>query len=163
VNTHLNAWASAGLLLAVVLGIAGCQPDKVHAAKTSPSASQARPSTSSHSRTSTSRPASKHATSKHATPTTSHRVAPKTTSAPALPPKPATSAAKPAPVRTSSSPRANCDSAYPDVCLRDGSGDYDCAGGSGNGPNYVDGPIQVRAPDPFGLDADHDGVGCERG
>jgi hypothetical protein len=66
-------------------------------------------------------------------------------------------------VRTSSSPRANCDSAYPDGCLRDGIGDYDCAGGSGNGPNYVDGPIQVRAPDPFGLDADHDGVGCERG
>ena len=35
------------------------------------------------------------------------------------------------------------------------------AGGSGNGPNYVEGPITVRAPDPFGLDSDHDGVGCE--
>jgi hypothetical protein len=161
VNTHLNAWASAGLLLAVVLGIAGCQPDKVHAAKTSPSASPARPSTSSQPRTSAARTASKHATSKHATPTTSHRVAPKPTSAPAPKPKSTTVSAKPAPTR--SSPRANCDSAYPDVCLRDGIGDYDCAGGSGNGPNYVDGPIQVRAPDPFGLDADRDGVGCERG
>jgi hypothetical protein len=161
VNTHLNASASGVLLLAVVLGIAGCQPDKVHAAKASLSASQARPSTSSYSRTSAAHTTSTQATSKHATPTASHRVAPKTTSAPAPKPKPATSSAKPAPVR--SSPRANCDSAYPDVCLRDGIGDYDCSGGSGNGPNYVDGPIQVRAPDPFGLDADHDGVGCERG
>jgi hypothetical protein len=37
----------------------------------------------------------------------------------------------------------------------------DCAGGSGNGPNYVRGPIRVRPPDPFGLDRDGDGVGCE--
>jgi hypothetical protein len=58
---------------------------------------------------------------------------------------------------------SNCDPAYPDACLHDGIGDYDCAGGSGNGPNYVDGPITVRAPDPFGLDSDNDGVGCERG
>ena len=65
------------------------------------------------------------------------------------------------PTRSSSSPRANCDSAYPDACLHDGIGDYDCAGGSGNGPNYIGGPIEVQAPDPFGLDADHDGVGCE--
>jgi hypothetical protein len=136
-----------------VLGIAGCDPeDTVHAAKASPSASHARPSTSSHPRTSAA-----HTTSKHAAPTTSHRAAPKTTSAPA--PKPATK--KPAPTRSSSSPRANCDSAYPDACLHDGIGDYDCAGGSGNGPNYIGGPIEVRAPDPFGLDADHDGVGCE--
>lgn len=30
-----------------------------------------------------------------------------------------------------------------------------------NGPNYVDGPIRVRPPDPFDLDRDGDGVGCE--
>jgi hypothetical protein len=58
---------------------------------------------------------------------------------------------------------SNCDPAYPDVCLHDGIGDYDCAGGSGNGPNYIQGPIAVRAPDPFGLDSDGDGTGCERG
>lgn len=40
-------------------------------------------------------------------------------------------------------------------------GDYDCAGGSGNGPNYVDGPIHVGSSDPYGLDADGDGIGCE--
>jgi len=145
------------LVAVAVLGVAGCA-STIQTAQTSTSVSHARPSSSPHTRTSTSRPASK-----HVAPPTTHHVAPKTTSAPAPPPKPVASAAKPAPARTSSSPRASCDSAYPDVCLRDGIGDYDCAGGSGNGPNYVDGPIQVRAPDPFGLDADHDGVGCERG
>lgn len=49
------------------------------------------------------------------------------------------------------------------VCLHDGIGDYDCAGGKGNGPNYVSGPIEVVGSDPFGLDADHDGIGCEHG
>jgi hypothetical protein len=60
-------------------------------------------------------------------------------------------------------PPADCDPAYPDVCLGDGIGDYDCAAGSGNGPNYVEGPIAVRPPDPFDLDRDGDGVGCENG
>ena len=64
-------------------------------------------------------------------------------------------------VPTTAAPARNCDPAYPDACLHDGIGDYDCAGGSGNGPNYVDGPITVRAPDPFDLDRDGDGVGCE--
>ncbi|QDG64383.1 hypothetical protein [Pseudarthrobacter sp. NIBRBAC000502771] len=40
--------------------------------------------------------------------------------------------------------------------------DVDCAGGSGNGPAYVRGPVQVIGRDIYGLDADHDGVGCER-
>jgi hypothetical protein len=62
---------------------------------------------------------------------------------------------------TTAAPARNCDPAYPDVCLHDGIGDYDCAGGTGNGPNYVRGPIRVRPPDPFGLDRDGDGVGCE--
>lgn len=39
--------------------------------------------------------------------------------------------------------------------------DVDCAGGSGNGPSYVDGPVQVVGSDPYGLDADSGGVGCE--
>ena len=39
--------------------------------------------------------------------------------------------------------------------------DYDCAGGSGDGPEYVYGTVTVTGYDPFGLDADNDGVGCE--
>jgi len=45
-------------------------------------------------------------------------------------------------------------------CLKMNAGDYDCAGGSGNGPNYT-GPVQVYGSDPFGLDRDKDGWGCE--
>jgi hypothetical protein len=39
--------------------------------------------------------------------------------------------------------------------------DVDCAGGSGNGPEYVEGPVDVVGSDVYGLDADDDGVGCE--
>ena len=55
----------------------------------------------------------------------------------------------------------NCHPSYPDGCLQVGIGDYDCAGGSGNGPNYVRGPFRVLRPDPFDLDRDRDGIGCE--
>jgi len=56
---------------------------------------------------------------------------------------------------------ANCHPSYVGVCLTPGIGDYDCAGGSGNGPNYVAGPFQVVGYDEFDLDRDGDGVGCE--
>ena len=46
-------------------------------------------------------------------------------------------------------------------CLKDGIGDYDCASGSGNGPNYVYVTVRVIGSDPFGLDANHNGLGCE--
>ena len=40
--------------------------------------------------------------------------------------------------------------------------DVDCAGGSGNGPAYVYGPVQVIGNDVYGLDGnDNDGIGCE--
>jgi hypothetical protein len=39
--------------------------------------------------------------------------------------------------------------------------DVDCAGGTGNGPAYVGGPVYIQWSDPYGLDADNDGVGCE--
>ena len=45
-------------------------------------------------------------------------------------------------------------------CIPPGA-DVDCAGGSGNGPRYVQGPVQVSGSDPYGLDSDGDGVGCE--
>jgi hypothetical protein len=40
-------------------------------------------------------------------------------------------------------------------------GDVDCAGGGGNGPNFVFGPVSVAPGDPHGLDRDGDGIGCE--
>lgn len=39
--------------------------------------------------------------------------------------------------------------------------DVDCAGGSGNGPAYVSGPIKVIGPDVYDLDRDGDGWACE--
>lgn len=38
--------------------------------------------------------------------------------------------------------------------------DYDCAGGPGE-PPFVQGAVSVEPGDPFGLDADGDGIGCE--
>jgi hypothetical protein len=38
----------------------------------------------------------------------------------------------------------------------------DCASGRGDGPRYVDGPVSVSGSDPYGLDGNGDGVGCER-
>jgi hypothetical protein len=45
-------------------------------------------------------------------------------------------------------------------CLRADASDYDCIGGSGNGPYYT-GKVRVIGPDVFGLDRDGDGWGCE--
>ncbi len=52
-----------------------------------------------------------------------------------------------------------CDPNY-DPCVPVAS-DVDCAGGKGNGPEYVDGPVTVIGDDIYGLDRDHDGIGCE--
>lgn len=60
---------------------------------------------------------------------------------------------------SSSSSQQNCTPGY-SPCLPPAS-DYDCAGGSGNGPEYAYGPIYVTGSDPYGLDSDGDGVGCE--
>ena len=54
---------------------------------------------------------------------------------------------------------SNCTPGYT-PCLPPAS-DYDCASGKGDGPKYVDGPIEVTGSDPYGLDGNNDGVGCE--
>ena len=54
-----------------------------------------------------------------------------------------------------------CDRNYSGRCLRPHVSDYDCAGGSGNGPYYVSGPFRVVGTDHYRLDADHDGIACE--
>lgn len=53
-----------------------------------------------------------------------------------------------------------CDSNYSGACVPIAS-DVDCASGTGNGPEYVDGPVYVEGYDVYGLDGDGDGVGCE--
>jgi hypothetical protein len=98
-----------------------------------------------------------------ASPTTA---APTTTVAPttgdAVPP---TTAAPPPPPTTTqqlvpeTTPPPACHPSYV-PCIEPGS-DVDCAGGSGNGPRYVEGPVQVVGPDDYGLDSDRDGIGCE--
>ena len=57
-------------------------------------------------------------------------------------------------------PESGCDSNYAGGCVPIDS-DVDCAGGSGNGPSYVNGPVRVVGSDIYGLDRDGDGIGCE--
>ncbi len=56
--------------------------------------------------------------------------------------------------------QSSCDPNYAGACVPIAS-DVDCAGGSGNGPAYVQGPVRVVGSDIYGLDRDGDGIGCE--
>lgn len=56
--------------------------------------------------------------------------------------------------------RPRCDPNYSGACVPIAS-DVDCAGGSGNGPAYVTGPVTVIGTDIYDLDRDNDGIGCE--
>jgi hypothetical protein len=53
-----------------------------------------------------------------------------------------------------------CHSSYRGACLDPNAEDYDCIGGSGDGPLYT-GLVRVVEPDVFELDRDNDGLGCE--
>jgi endonuclease YncB( thermonuclease family) len=64
----------------------------------------------------------------------------------------------PPPTRPPPPPPPDCQGYSP--CLAPGP-DVDCAGGSGNGPRYVEGPVRVRGSDPYDLDSDGDGLACE--
>lgn len=69
----------------------------------------------------------------------------------------------PQPNPVGSFPDANgdgCHDSYVGNCLLPNASDYDCSGGSGNGPYYT-GPVTVVGPDVFDLDRDGDGAGCE--
>ena len=54
-----------------------------------------------------------------------------------------------------------CHPSYKGECLNPAVYDYDCAGGSGDGPGYVYGTVRVVGYDEYGLDSDDDGYGCE--
>ena len=70
-----------------------------------------------------------------------------------LHPKPNPTPNPPAP------PAQNCDPNY-SGCLDPNAYDYDCIGGSGDGPRYT-GPVRVLGDDQYDLDRDGDGVGCD--
>lgn len=75
---------------------------------------------------------------------------------------PATTAAAPPPPAApapTTAPAADCTPGY-DPCIPPGP-DVDCAGGNGDGPRYVQGPVYVTGSDPYRLDGNHDGVACE--
>lgn len=100
--------------------------------------------------TTTTRPTT---TTKRPTPTTKRRVIAAPTTQ-----RPTPTTRRPTPTTR---PASNCHPSYQGECLRVSIGDYDCAGGSGNGPNYVQGTVRVVGPDEFDLDRDGDGWGCE--
>ena len=62
------------------------------------------------------------------------------------------------PPTLSSAGSANCTPGY-SPCLPPAS-DYDCEGGSGDGPKYT-GLVHVTGSDPYDLDRDGDGIGCD--
>ncbi len=54
----------------------------------------------------------------------------------------------------------DCDPDYTGACLDPDSPDYDCEGGTGDGPDYT-GTVEVVGEDRHDLDRDGDGVACD--
>ena len=112
-------------------------------------------------------------------PTTSTTVEPVTTTAPpttaappTTPPPPSRRprptyaepepAPEPEPAAAAAASGGRCHSSYEGTCIPPDVSDADCAGGSGNGPWYVqESNIRVVGPDVFDLDRDGNGIGCE--
>jgi len=61
--------------------------------------------------------------------------------------------------RSISGGAGGCNSNY-SGCVPNAS-DVDCAGGGGDGPAYVNGPVRVIGGDVYRLDRDGDGIGCD--
>jgi hypothetical protein len=56
----------------------------------------------------------------------------------------------------------HCDANYSGACVPVAS-DVDCAGGSGNGPAYLQGTARVVGTDVYDLDRNGDGIACDDG
>ena len=106
--------------------------------------------------TTTSLPTTTSTLAQTTTSTTTTTAAPTTTAPPTT--TTSTTTTKPPPTTTTTAAQSCHPSYVP--CLEIVS-DYDCAGGSGNGPLYT-GRVQVIGPDDYGLDRDGDGIGCEK-
>lgn len=70
-------------------------------------------------------------------------------------------AAPPAPVPLVQQGSGGCDPNYTGACVPISS-DVDCDGGSGDGPAYVRGPVQIVGSDVYDLDRDGDGIACDK-
>ena len=55
---------------------------------------------------------------------------------------------------------SSCDPNYTGACVPVAS-DVDCAGGSGDGPAYVEGPVTIVGSDVYGLNRDDDNIACD--
>ena len=165
-------WIVAGVAVFVLLaliGAVGGEPDTDEAASVAPSTTTTeRPTTTTTEAptTTTARPTTTTTapptTTTTAPPTTTTTAPPTTTTAPPTTVPPTTAPPPPPTVATTQPPPtqpSGCDPNYSGCVPIDS--DVDCAGGSGNGPSYVAGPVQVIGSDVYGLDADGDGVGCE--
>lgn len=127
---------------------------------TTTSTSPAPPSTTTTVTTTTTTIAPTTTTTPPTTTTTPPRAATTTT-----PPPPSTTTPPPPPSTLATSPSTtsppDCTPGY-SPCIPPG-GDVDCAGGSGDGPRYVEGPVYVdhTSDDIYDLDRDGNGVGCQ--
>jgi hypothetical protein len=54
-----------------------------------------------------------------------------------------------------------CHDSYVGECLDPASYDYDCGSGSGDGPDYTSGPVDVVGYDEYDLDRNGDGIACD--
>lgn len=166
-TAHRPAWIAAAVLAVLLIGAVATTTSNT---KNASSPATSRPTisldTSSSAPTSTTTPApvttTEPTTTQPTTPPPPAEVAP-----PARPPvvqppapKPVTKTQTPPPAPPKPQPQPKCDPNYTG-CVPVAS-DVDCLGGSGNGPAYVAGPIQVIGSDIYGLDADHDGIACEK-
>ena len=80
----------------------------------------------------------------------------------AAPPPTEKTTAPPAPIPSPKAETSECDPNYAGACVPIAR-DVDCAGGKGDGPAYVRGPVQVIGDDHYRLDDDGDGIACEKG
>jgi hypothetical protein len=62
--------------------------------------------------------------------------------------------------QTTTPAEPDCHPSYKGACLDPNASDYDCEGGSGDGPEYT-GPVTVVGDDPYDLDREGDGLACE--
>lgn len=62
--------------------------------------------------------------------------------------------------RAGGAPGGGCDPNYAGACMQPDAYDYDCAGGSGDGPLYT-GQVRVVGDDHYDLDRDGDGIACD--